>query len=65
MIYVTEKKAFYSMRFHYIVKTLIMIVLLAWSHWKSLRIVPVRELCLPENTLLFFLKHEGYIDLFF
>lgn len=63
MIYETEKKPFCSTRFHYTVKTLIVIVLLAQSHWKSLRIVPVREN--TENTLLFFLKHEGYIDLVF
>ena len=62
MIYVTEKKPFCSMRFRYTVKTLIMIVPLAQSHRKSLRIVPVREN--TENTLLLFLKYEGYIDLF-
>ena len=63
MIYVTEKKPFCSTRFHYTVKTLIMIVPLVQSHCKSLRIVPVREN--TENTLLFFLKDEGYIDFFF
>lgn len=64
VIYVTEKKEpFCSTRFHYTAKTLIMIVPLAQSHWKSLRIVPAREN--TENTLLLFLKHEGYIDLFF
>lgn len=63
MIYVTEKKLFCAMRFHYSVKILIMIVPLAHSHWKNLRIMPVKEI--TENTLLFFIKHEGYIDWFF
>lgn len=63
MIYVTEKKPFCSTRFHYTVKTLFMIVSLAQSHWKRFRIVPVRGS--TENTLLFFLKHEVYIDLVF
>lgn len=36
---------------------------LAQSHWNSLRMMPVREK--TENILLFFLKHEGYIDLVF
>jgi len=60
---VIEKKSFCSKRFHYTVKTLIVIVPLAQTHWKILRIVPARKN--TENTLIFFLKHEEYLDLFF